>query len=446
MEIIHPPRALSMDRLIKELAGGVPGYSTPFENMLMWESRAEGAIYQLPVLQAAIRGEDYTKTVKFEPITQTQDLVDRFWRLHSKYFAPSAVEVRVLYEDLLGHCIALEQRYGRSFIAPNSKVFRELVEALAEECGKPDEAEVSRVSNAEAINQIYQSENFAVLLQRWVGTQRDPGLSWTVNWEPEYRDQVNFDLLVWIFRVGGVLDRCLGLIRDVCKYVQTLGHGAIEAFCQFDMAKLGEYRSLRSSILLGCSCEFEAQLDVTLTPDWWVDPKTQHLIRFPASNRAVREELTTLFVFSNVDSPAGIHLLLDFQQQQMNGTAKTPDSYQRVKQFITEQGDTLTPWRTKNGAWPMDSVVENGNYQAIEEILRGVRSDVVIRSKVARRREEPAETVEPPKRPKKASAPLELIEKPVEIIQEKSYAFWGGLAAVTLGLGAIAFSNQRQVR
>ena len=94
--------------------------------------------------------------------------------------------------------------------------------------------------------------------------------------------------------------------------------------------------------------------------------------------------------------------------------------------------------------------MEAGNYQTLDVLLREVDAPVEIRAKAKRYREDAPE--KPLKQEKTAAAKKQKVtEAPIaeELPQtaeketEPNYPLWGGLAAITVGVGAIAFSRRR---
>ena len=440
MEEAHPERVYTMDNVIKELAGGE--WNPALNRMLVWEARGARDIYALPVFQAAMRGEEFN----FPPMGDVQDVIDRFWSIHSRYIGPSCEQVYFIYQDIVGHVVSLAQRYQRNFITAGSKVFKELVEALAVECNKPDDAEKSREDNVGMLQLVFDSEGFHVMLGRWFE-------EWA--WIPkpddtQTRDQVNMNLNAdWYFRTGGVIDRCVGLIRDVCEWVRNQGHQPIEDLCQYDLANLSRYQILKSCTLLGNRCVYTEQENVTLAGDWWSDRRTNHLIEFPLGNTAIHDQLTGIFVYSHVDAGQGIYWLLDEQRKAMHGRAKRGDTYDLVKRGHLDARHEFPPWRTQRGAWPADSFIERTNYDAVESLLKEVQFGGVGEIRVKRVREpaEAAKAGEPPKaklkKIKTEKIPAGTVQEVVMTDEDNNFALWGGLAAITAGVGALVFSRRR---
>ena len=131
----------------------------------------------------------------------------------------------------------------------------------------------------------------------------------------------------------------------------------------------------------------------------------------------------------------------------MNGRDKTGTTYDDV--LSNFNAPTLPPWRTQNGEWPEDSVMENINYQTVESTLNDAITIQQARKKKRRFEEESELSLRRPEKPptskrQKAAEPPagETGDDPKETEEAPNYAMWGGLAAVTVGITAIALSRK----
>lgn len=440
---VPPPRVYTMDNLMIKLAGGEPGGAVPLANAMLWDYLYNFDVNNISVYREAMSLNVVKKQPKYGNI---QELTDTFWTLHSRYLRPSASEVRTIYEDVLGHVAALRRTYGDRFLVQDSIESKNLVDRLAAECGARDEVEENRREHAETLNRELRKGDVGGLIGAWFtryGNVPDGTGDLAARVAPEMIDG-------WYFRKDGVLDYCVKLISDFLER-RKIETSLLEDVIAYDFQNRGKYKFLKSCVLLGSGCEWERYPNVKLSPDWWADKNVRRLMEQPGSHRGIHNAVTGLFIFSDVDTGFGATFLMEQQSQKMSGRDKTESSYDLIKRYPYDDTSGFPPWRTADGAWPPEAIMEAGNYQTLDVLLREVDAPVEIRGKAKRYREDAPE--KPVKQEQAATAKKQKVAEPPvaeELPQttEKetdgpNYPLWGGLAAITVGVGAIAFSRRR---
>ena len=425
-----PVRECTMDKAVFALAEG-----HVLRNALLWDYAVKGSS-EPPELTWAI--DQITIHGDRRKERNVHDLVGRYWALHSKYIAPTCSEVHEIYTDILSHVVALFDRYGSLFMKPTSPQMKEFTERLAGECGAPDEEEKNRVEQY-AILEEYGS--FPEMVDAWVEE-----LGNLPPREGDYKDRVNVEMCKnWYFRKGGVIDYSIKLITD---FMETARHSVMtEDVIKYDNKDQG-YKQFPSCILLGNECTMEDHTTTSLVGDWYMDKRVQALIKNAGENKQTRDAITALFVYSYVDPGQGLNAIRQEQEDAMNGRDKTDASYDNVVSNFARP--TFPPWRTAGGEWPEESVMENINYQAVESTLDDAITVDKPRPKKRRFREDAEDAQPPPQKPptskkQKVTEPPagETGAEPEETEEGPNYAMWGGLAAVTVGITAIALSGNR---
>ena len=416
-----PTSVCTIDTIVRDLAG-----DHVLSNVLMWDYVHRGEMKADTLTEAL-----HELVVNGNPRKDTmRNLVNRFWELHSKYIAPTCSDIRHMYADILGHVVSLAEKYGEVFLKNNGPAEQHLVELLAEECGEPDEAENSASENYQFLQGNLDDVGLRGLIDKWLAEYGSLPDS-----EGAIKDRVNPQKINgWWFRKEGLLDFCINLISQLCL---TIPAKSKDDFIAYDLKNIagGTYKLLPSCILLAKRCKLRKQTVTKLHNDWWGDSRAQALIDSPEVNAQTRNDISTLFVYSGVDPPAGILKLLREQADSWQMKDKSDSSYDDVK--VAHLTGKFTPWRTQGGEWSEDSSVEDLNYKAIESRLNYAVGFEEYRKKAKRAREEsePVITLATP-------APKKVKTKEVAPPEEETnYALIGGLLAVTAGVAAIALSR-----
>ena len=249
-----------------------------------------------------------------------------------------------------------------------------------------------------------------------------------------------------------MIDWCVRLIND---FMQTArDKDMVDAVIKYDAANQSQYQIFKSCILLGNECRLENQPTTKLVGDWFADRRVVALINDPETNASVLDEITGVFIYSNVDPGHGLDALKNIVVETMEGADKTGESYDGVLSAHTLDHDRYPPIRVKGGEFPEDSEMNNANYATVEAVLN--EAVVAVKPKgggIKRFRERAEETQEKPvEKPQKKSKTRRRGEETTMVkaetveteTDETNYALWGGLAAVTAGISAIAFSRRRR--
>lgn len=431
------PLVCTLDKAVDLLPVGV------LKNAMMWDYAKLGDTDAATLTEAI--GELQIQGNARHELTGAA-LINRFWDLHNDYAAPNCSEVRAIYEDILEHVVSLQDKFGDVFLRNDSRSMEELVERLSGECGAPDEEEKNRTEMLPVlVGRSGNVTNLRKVVKKWV-TQ----LGNLPDREGVYKDRVNMDMIAYYFREDGVLGYCVKLISDFLQRARDKDFQ--QDVIDYDLANQIRYQREGSCILLGSRCNMTPQPVTKLHADWYADRRVQALIKNRTeANQVVRDAVTALFVYSDVDS--ALTRLVDRQKQAMNGKDKNEHSYDDVREAHLDDG--VPPWRTANGGWPEDSVMENTNYRMVEALLEDAVEAVAPRApRGSKRFREPAEEGEkkpekPPtsKKQKVAEAPPQEVQVKVEEVEadQTNYALWGGIAAVGAGITAIALSR-RSVR
>ena len=306
-------------------------------NYAFWQyaenSLAEGTLIN------AYQGNEITGYQRFRPIS-TQ--IKTFWDLHSRFIAPSGKEVLCIYQDILAHCLILDTFQDKDARAA-------LVEAMASECGKPDEAEKSREEFRDVFEEIHDSGVTKDVVTMFLQTAYLPNPT---------EDHVNPDIIdLWYFRKGGVLDLC---VREIIGAVQTYKdlNGNDDGLIQRDLENQQYRKIIRSFILLARECRVAAVRTVKLNATFWAVDGVQDADRSSAMGR-----INDIFVYSNVDSGHGIDRLLKQQRNAIKGKPK------QTAMIPSAHGTRFPPFRTKNGEFPVGSVMPEANYRSALKLI-----------------------------------------------------------------------------
>ena len=429
-----PPRECTMDKAVDSLPVGA------LKNALMWEYTKRGDT-RAPTLTQAIGSMEIRGIARNE--TSVGNLITRYWRLHSKYVAPTCREIRETYTDILTHVVSLQTQFGDAFLERDSRETKELVERLAGETGPPDEYEKNRAESyslfANADGTPYQLEPIVQSFLTKLGELPES--------EGEFADRVNIDSAVYHFRDEGVIGYCIKLIGDFLQDARDREY--TEEVLDFDLNNQTNYTRFPSCILLGSQCNLHPQPVTNLHADWYADMRVIALNN-PSipGNENTRHDVTGLFIYSDVD--AALTTLLDNQKGRMNFHDKTAESYDWVMNEHRHGWEGWPPWRTMGGAWPEDSTMENTNYTSLEAMLGTVIvAEPRRKGGGSKRFREPAEDDRvPPKPPVKKKKVRKEPAEEVVVAQEEvetddtNYALWGGLAAITAGVTVIALSRR----
>ena len=427
---IEPPVAsvCTIDKVVRNLAG-----DRVFANAIMWDYAHRGEM-EADTLTEALNELQIQGNLRNDSIA---NLINRFWYLHSKYVAPTCSEIRETYTDVLGHVVSLYETYGDKFLGHTGSASEVLIDRMARECGPPDEAEQSVVGNFDLLKDIFDNTGLRTVVDGWL---KEYG--YLPDSDGPYKDRVNPQIINgWFFRKEGLLDFCISLISKMCVTVVSVKGKSADDFVAYDLKNIasGNYKRFPSCILLAKVCKLRQQNETTLNTDWWGDRRVQALVDNAIVNSQTRNDITAMFVYSGVDAPNGIIYLLQKQARDMTGRDKTAQSYDDIK--VEHRTGNFTPWRTKNGDWPEDSVVEDTNYLAIENRLSGAVGLEEYRKKHKRYRgfKETVAVMDSPRKKTKTKT-VQPVEESFEE-ETPNYALIGGLVAVTAGVAAIAISH-----
>jgi len=459
------PRVCTCDALIDQVTSGFC-----LGNAMVWDY-AMNASQNVSVafLQMAAKGLVITGETRKSPNIQT--MIDNFWHLHSKYLAPSAREVRLIYIDILGHILSLHDAYG--FLAKGSANEQHLVELLARECGNPDESEQSVRIHTDSLNRLLE-KGLRNLLTEWLSMWGNlPDL------QGPLKDRVSMAMCEgWYFREGGVIAFCVRLMQEFMntmlnpEKVPTDGSMTqLENFILWDYDNRATFKILPFKILLTQPCQYERQRVTELRRTFWDSAEIQHLANNLNKNNGNANDISGLFIYSMVDPGHGAHALLELQKQRMEGVDKTRASYEEVSTEHTRINGP--PWRTRNAEWSEDAIMENTNYQFVKNILDSVvipdhpplpesppesprmqeptEPEIAV-DVAARDPTDIADLVIPPEEERALTTvtdlpgPTRRRGDPTEAVEEEgdnNLLLFGGLAALTLGIGAVALSRRQ---
>ena len=424
-------------------------------NALVWDY-AMNASQNPSVAFLTMAAKGLHITGELRKTRKVQAMIDNFWDLHSKYIAPSASEVRLIYVDILGHILSLHDAYGAAFWQKGAE--QHLVELLARECGPPDESEESVRQHAGSLNRLLEKglrNLFTEWLSMWGNIPDSKGPT---------KDRVSMTMCEkWYFREDGVIAFCIRMMQEFMNslinpvQVPTKIEGqktALELFIQWDYDNRGNFKYLPFKILLAMPCNYERQRVTQLKRTFWDSVKVQYLADNLNKNNLEANEISGLFIYSMVDPGHGAHALLDLQKQRMEGVDKTRNSYDMIR--TEHERMSGPPFRTRNAEWS-DDVMENTNYDAVQNILDNVvippfqepPEEPSQEPLFPPRNEEPAEDKPvvdvPPFSPPEED--VQMGEEPTpdepEQVEENNVLLFGGLAALTLGIGAVALSRRR---
>ena len=413
----------------------------PLTNALMWEY-VERSDESVATLTKAINEYEVRGVRRIE--NNATNLAAIYWELHSKYVAMTCADVRAIYGDILGHVLNLSRQYGELFMGTNSQEMKTLVERLAGECGEPDEYERNR-SDMYPVLEKTRKGSLGALVTEWMTT-----LGYLPNAEPgknSLKDRVSFQMKTYSFREGGVIDWCVRLINDFMQTARDKDIG--QDVIKYDAANQSTFRIFKSCILLGNQCQLQVYPTTKLTGDWFADQRVIALINDPETNASVRDEVTGVFIYSNVDPGHGLDALKNIVEGTMEGADKTAGSYDGVLSAHTLDHDRYPPLRVKGGEFPEEAVMDNTNFATVEAVLNEAVLVKVPKTGGVKRFREAAEAgqdkpVEKPQKKARADKrPEETVVQEVETkTDETNYVLWGGLAAVTAGITAIALSRR----
>ena len=140
--------------------------------------------------------------------------------------------------------------------------------------------------------------------------------------------------------------------------------------------------------------------------------------------------------------------MLELQSTKLHGADKNSDDLRDYEAVLTEHTRMRgAPWRTKNTAWPEDSVMEDRNYSYVKMIVEAARiptKAIVERSKRPKesRSAQVLETEDlNPKRQKVTPNPKD--EAVVETEQGTNLPLIGGIAAISAGIAAVYLSRRK---
>ena len=432
------------DYLVDELATGYV-----LGNPMVWDyaMRATGENVSEAFLTMAMKGMHIKGEQRL--VTNINAMIDNFWDLHSKYIALTCSEVRQIYTDILGHVLSMHETFEDQFMPKDSPKQQQLIELLAMECGPPDEAEQSVIEYTDQLNKL-AGKGFRRLIEEWLTHIGDIPDS-----EGIHQDRVNIDMCEkWYFRADGLLDFCVRLIRE---FIDQLLHPLqvpipdepIRAFIAWDYENLSNFKIIRSKILLAMPCLYDRQRVTELKRPFWDNQTIQTIANNLSKVNSRANELSALFIYSGVDAGHGINALLEAQKQSMNGNNKTLNSYDDIQFEHTRIRGP--PWRTRNSAWPDDSVMENTNYKYVRRILDERQPlpqppDAPFVPAQPQTAQSTALPASPPESPR--NQPPEEEERvdvdprePAEEEQPDNILLYGGLVALTAGVAAIAYSR-----
>ena len=430
-----PGRECNLDSAIHDMLP--PGH--PLTNALLWEYVARGD-ESVVTLTEAINEIKVRGLPRIE--TNATGLSATYWQLHSKYVAMTCADVRAIYGDILGHVLSLYKTYGDLFMGTNSHEMRTLVERLSGETGPPDEYEVNREKMFGVLD-MARKASLNTLITMWMDE-----LGFLPDAEGDLVDRVSFQMNHYYFREHGVIGWCVNLINDFMQAARD--KNMEEKIIKYDTVN-ANYRIFQSCILLGNPCLLQRHPTTKLTADWFADARVVALVDDPEANASVRDEVTGLFVYSNVDPGHGVEYLKGVVEESMEGTDKTGSSYDGVLSAHKMDHERFPPLRVRGGEFPEESVMDNANYALVDTVLNEAVVVKPQKSGGVKRFREPAEEgqakpVDPPKKkvkPEKRPEETALVKVETVTDDDPNYVLWGGLAAVTAGITAIALSRRR---
>ena len=440
------------DAIVQSLAS-----RTVLGHAMMWDyaTHSNYEDFTREVLEAAITPMgDLNYNTKGEARLQSvPKMIRTFWRLHSQYIAPNGMQVHVIYDDVLKHITSLLQQYGDDFLAKGSKPEQYFVEALARESVPADESEKVADNGIIEVLQTYLQKNGLVMLidewfRTWANIPKRDG---------QLKHRVNMDLNSKVyFKHDGVLNHSIRLISE---FIEKLRHPPnnpkdntdnLRKFIDWQMQYQSAFQVFPTCILLAVPCVLPVQSVTQLRPDFWENNGIQMIVKQMSleEKHPAADIISALFIYSGIDPSNGIDAMLELQSTKLHGADKNSDDLRDYEAVLTEHTRMRgAPWRTKNTAWPEDSVMEDRNYTYVKMIVEAARiptKAIVERSKRPKQSRS-AQVLETedlnPKRQKVTPNPKD--EAVVETEQGTNLPLIGGIAAISAGIAAVYLSRRK---
>ena len=415
----------------------------------------EGAITPIGDLNYNTKGEARLQSVP--------DMIRTFWRLHSQYIAPNGMQVHAIYDDVLKHVISLLQQYGDDFLVKGSKPEQYFVEALARESVPADESEKVADNGIIGVLQAYLQKNGLVVLidewlDKWANVPKRHG---------QLKHRVNMDLNSNVyFKLDGVLNHSIRLISE---FIERLRHPPnnpkdntdnLRKFIDWQMQYQNAFKVFPTCILLAVPCVLPVQSVTQLRPDFWENNGIQMILKQMSKEvkHPAADIISALFIYSGIDPSNGIDAMLELQKNMLHGADKNSDDLSNYEIVLTEHTRMRgAPWRTKNTAWPEDSVMEDRNYAYVKMIVEAARiptKAIVEESIPAGGKKRAATVLETEKLVPPTSKKQKVTEKPKEeeTIEEETIEIEkegtnlpliGGIAAISAGIAAVYFARRK---